>query len=280
MASKSRSWLREPVVHFVALGALLFGLHAVVAGPSEAEDPAGEPVVVSDAFLEGLRERHRQRSGAEARDADLVREYARDEVLYREAVRLGLDRGDPIVRRRLVRKMELFLRTTATVDEPTEAELAAYHQAHPGAYREPERASFELVHLSRDRRGDRLAQDARALLETLDGEAPADAGDPFLLGRRFTLQSPAQIRARLGPELAEAVGEGTDGEWAGPVLTNLGAFLVRVTERRPGRVAPLAEIRERVEADWMRESEDEAFERAVAELVERHGVVRVAEGAR
>ncbi|MEQ8719724.1 MAG: peptidylprolyl isomerase [Sandaracinaceae bacterium] len=267
-----RRWIREPALHFAALGAALFLLHGALAPPEPADDGV-TPIVVSDAFLEGLRERHRQRAGSDAEDEALIAEYARDEALHREALRLGLDRGDTIVRRRLIQKMELLLRAMAEPGPETleRDALAAYLAAHPERYRAPDRASFELVWFSRDRRPDAEA-DARQALARAELTPPE--GDPFLLGSRFDDQTREQTRTRLGPALADAAFTAPVGRWSGPFTTTRGVFALHVERREPGALPALDEVRAAVSRDARREATEEATRRAVSALVERYGVER------
>lgn len=263
----AQRWMREPALHFALLGAALFAAHAALVAPEEDAD-ATTPIVISDAFLEGLRERHRRRAGSDAEDEALIAEYARDEALHREALRLGLDRGDAIVRRRLIQKMELLLRAMAEPEALGDDALAAHLEANQAAYRAPDRASFTLAWFSRDQRDD-AESDARAALA-----AEAPEGDPFLLGSRFEGRTRRDVRGRLGPELAGAAFSAPIGRWSGPVLTSRGVFLIRVDAREEGRPATLDEAREAVARDARREAADRALQRAVSTLVERYGVER------
>lgn len=263
-----RRWLREPALHFVVLGAGLFALHAAVAEPEETTERA--PIVISEDYLEGLRARHRRRAGRDADDDALVAAYARDEALHREALRLGLDRGDAIVRRRMVQKMELLLRTTSAPAPPSDEAIAAFHAAHPERYRAAETLDLELRWFSRDRRADAEA-DARAAIAS-----GAPVGDPFLLGDRFEGLDRAQARTRLGPALAEAAFEATGDGWVGPIATPRGVFALRVTARRPGRRLPLSEVRAQVARDVAEAAEERAFTEAVDALVAEYRVERPA----
>jgi peptidyl-prolyl cis-trans isomerase C len=136
------SLLREPLVHFVVLGTALFLLYARVA-----PEPAHE-IVVPASLVQGLvrdAERRTGRTPTPAEAEAMVERWIDDEVRYREALALGLDRGDLIVRRRLVQKMDFLLAGSTPVPAPTDAELAAWLAAHPDQYAAPDRLSFEHV---------------------------------------------------------------------------------------------------------------------------------------
>jgi len=266
-APRVKRLLREPLLHFVAIGGLLFVL---LRSP---EAPAGPtPIVVSDSFVEGLAREEERRTGhaprTDAERGNLVARHLRDEVLFREARRLGLDQGDPIVRRRLIQKMEFLLQSAADAEEPTDEELRAFLAERD--FRRPERRAFEHVFFSRDRREDPVAR-ARAAL----ADAAATDGDPFVLGRRFGLRSETAVGGRLGAPFAEFVfATPADGEWHGPIESTYGAHLVRVLQIEEARDATLDEARPEVVAAWRDEARAESLERAVQELLSRYPVVR------
>lgn len=265
-----RRWLKEPLIHFAVLGAGLFALHARVA-----PEPANR-IVVAASFVDALRREHAQRTGAPPtpdEERGLIERFVEEEILYREAVALGLDRGDPIVRRRLAQKMSFLAEDTAAASEPTDAELDAFLAAHADRYREPERASFRHVFASRDRRGAAAEGDARRLLDDLRGGAdPASIGDPFLQGSSFARRSPADIEAVFGPAFAAAVRAAPTGSWSGPFASSFGAHAVLVTEREPAATPKLATLRARVRQDYLDERRTSAAKTAALRLRPRYSV--------
>lgn len=248
---------------FAILAALIFVLHRALGG-----DPsAGErTVVVSARYLEGRLAEQRAR-GAETDLETIEAAWIREEVLVREARRLRLDEGDPIVRRRLASKMELLLEASADVPEPTETELRAALAANE-RYHAPARVRFEHVFFA-SHRADAIA-DARAALPS---PAP-DLGDPFPLGRAIGPRTARELAGQFGPAFASAVEEAPLGEWTGPVESGFGAHLVRVTERRPGTTPAVDTVRDRVRADLLRERREAARERAIEALIADHQLVR------
>lgn len=250
-----RRWSKEPALHFAAIGLGLFLLHARVSPPERAR------VVVSAAFVDGLVQEQRERGGpppSPAERAALIDRYVDEELLFREALALGLDRGDPIVRRRLVQKMELVGDGAAPLPEPSEAELQAWLDAHADRFREPPRTSFEHVFLSRDRRGESLADDARKLAAELrSGTEPSRAGDPFVQGRAFSRRSEQEIASVFGASFAASLASLPQGTWSDPIRSSFGEHLVRVEERREGHVASLASVRERVREEWVRDQREQ-----------------------
>src|SRR5690606_18321642 len=237
------------------LAGLIFALHHTLGGAATTDE---RTLVVSPRYLEGLLAERRAR-GLDA-DLDAIEAaWIREEVLVREARRLRLDEGDPIVRRRLASKLERLLEASADVAEPTEAELRAALAANE-RYHAPARVRFEHVFFARDR-GDALG-DARAALPS---PAP-DAGDPFALGRVIGPLPARDLSGRFGPAFARAVDAASLGAWTGPIESAFGAHLVRVTERRPGATPALESVRDRVRADLLRERGEAARERAIEAL--------------
>lgn len=264
--------LREPLIHFAALGSALFVIYDP-ALPAGAEDR----IAVDAAFVEGLRREHEQRTGRPPtadEERGLIERFVEEEMLYREAVAMGLDRGDPIVRRRLIQKMGFLAEDLAAIDEPTDAELEAYRSAHAARYRDPERTSFRHVFVSRDRRGEGAEEDARRLLEELQkGADPGALGDPFVRGASFARRSAAEIEAVFGRGFADAVSAAPIDAWSGPFVSSYGAHLVRVSERAPAAAPALASVRARVRQDLLDERRANAQKAAIERLRKRYRVV-------
>ncbi len=239
---------RDPALHVVALGAALFAVDAWRRrGAADVR-----AVVVPAAYVRAARGELTRRLGRAPTRAELRGEvdgFVREEILYREALALGLDRGDVIVRRRLVQKMESLAEDLAAPAPPTEAALAAYLRAHAARYADPGRVSFRHVFLDRGRRGARLDADARAALDALRGGADV-AGDPFALGDAFADEGADRVARAFGEDFARAL-EATpaDAVWCGPLASRHGAHLVRVSARTPGALPPVDRVRERVAAD-------------------------------
>jgi hypothetical protein len=263
--------LREPLLHFALLGAALFWLyHAVV--PRETT----HTIRLSAADVDALRLDHRRRVGGEATPAEeqaLVARFVDDEIMYREALALGLDRGDIIVRRRMLQKMEFLMDGLHPIPEPSDAELQAYADAHADRYRTPARVSLTHVFVGRDRHGDRAQEVAEAArTELLAGADPATLGDPFLRGRVLRGQTEQDLGGIFGPAFARAAMTLPLGEWSRPVTSSYGLHVVQVSKRSEAEVPALARIRAAVRQDWANEQRTAVRQKALAELRDRYEV--------
>jgi PPIC-type PPIASE domain len=252
--------LREPLLHFVVLGTGLFVLFGVVG---ESADERPDRIVVSQAKIEnlaGLFERTWRRPPTQAEIDGLIADHVKEEILYREALALGLERDDIVIRRRLRQKMEFISEDVARPAEPTEGELQAFLAEHADRFREPWRVSFAQVYLSPDRRGEDAWGDAERLLVALDtGRSdPAAAGDPFLLEQDYRELATQDVERLFGGAFAGQVAELPVGRWSGPVESGYGLHLVLVRERKPARLPDLDEVRDAVANEWRAVRQEEA----------------------
>jgi hypothetical protein len=196
---------------------------------------------------------------------------ATDERLFQRALELGMERSDPVVQRRLIDRVQAIVRAGVRARPIDEAELAAHYEATTERWREPPLLDLTHVYLSRDKRGEDTAEDARRLIEKLRREqiAPEDApalGDPFLSGHRLRGATPPRIVSRLGPEFEAGVRDAPIQTWVGPIESAFGAHAVWIHARQPSRLPPLEEIRERVVEDWIEAESREALREHVARL--------------
>jgi hypothetical protein len=255
--------LREPLIHFVALGAVLFLVYAVASDVFTPD--ASRRIEITESNIQLLAEtwqRQWQRPPTEEELRGLVQARVREEVLYREALAVGLDQNDVVVRRRMVQKMELLSQDLALLADPTDQELQAFFQERQEEYRVPPRISFSHVYFNPDRRGAAVEEDARrALAELRAGAQPPqrapELGDRFMLQYDYARLSPAEVQQQFGSRFAEALFELEQG-WHGPIASGYGLHLVNVGERVESRIPQYAEIRERLVTDYNRMRSDRA----------------------
>jgi len=268
-----RTLLREPLLHFLVLGAALFVLFRF-APTSNRGGSGGEPseIVVTSGQIDHIIDvfsKTRRRPPSPAELKGLVDDHVLGEVLYREAIALGLDQGDTIIRRRLRQKME-FLADDLAEGEASEEELGAFLKQHPERFRDEAKSTFEHI-VFRPGSG----QHAERLLEKLKAGETVDvatAGDPVPLPASFEAAREGEIRAQFGDRFTEQLAELGLGVWRGPVESPYGRHLVRVRERVPGRVPELGEIRAVVEREWLAQRRQAAQDAWFRELRSRYVV--------
>lgn len=265
---------RDPLVHFLAAGALIFALDGWRGGEEPGAQEARR-IVVPVAQVERLAKLWQRTWGRPPSEAELqgaVRDHIRDEIYAREARRLGLDTDDTVIRRRLRQKMEFFLHAQADARQPQADELAAFHRAHQERYTAPAAFSFTQIPLgAADEHAPERAARARARL--MAGADPARLGTRLALPRRMEMAAADEVARAFGTGFAEALKDAPPGQWHGPVRSGLGVHLVRLEAHRPARPLALEDARAAVlrdwQAQWRKEAEAAAFEalRAGYEIV-------------
>jgi parvulin-like peptidyl-prolyl isomerase len=261
------SLVREPLVHFLVLGALVFAVDAWMR-----PDAASNTIVVSEATVERLRSGYERRHGA-APDGEqtqrLIDAHIREEVLYREGLALGLHKSDPIVRRRMVQATEFLTEDLAPLEEPKDKELKAYLDEHSEAYRKPARVSLQHIYFS----GEEAKARAEAALETVRGPSETDdIGDAFVHGSSVRHADQGKLSQMFGEAFAERVLQLEPGTWSEPIASSYGAHLVYVDEKMPAGAPTLDEVRHEVRADWRTEAREEANREAIERLREGYDV--------
>lgn len=267
-----RRLLKDPLVHFLAVGAVLFGLLAL--GGGDAQDPQRiriDAAQVRETLEAATILQGREPTPAELRE--LVEPLIREEVLYREALALGLDENDDEVRRRLVEKMSYLTEDLADPEPPSEAALREFFESNPELFRIPERVTFDQLFFSPRTRGESLAADVDAALEALGGGAdPAGLGDSTPLRDRFVEAPREQVRVLFGEPFTDAVFAAEPNSWIGPFESDFGLHLVRVVTHEPARLPELDEVEAQARERYAVARRAEANERAFAEIRARYEV--------
>ena len=249
--------LREPLLHFVLIGAALFLLYGLL---NRGQSDAPREIVISEARVDALAENFAtvwMRPPTAVELKGLIDDYVAEEVYYREAVAMGLDQDDTVIRRRLRQKMEFISEDVAAATEPTDAQLQAYLEQQADKFALPSTLTFQQAYLSAERRGEAVRADAEKLLAELQaGRGPADpaeAGDATLLPATMEAASPQVIANAFGEEFARQIDEAPVGQWSGPIESGFGLHLVKVDERVAASAPSLAEIRPIVLREWQSE---------------------------
>jgi parvulin-like peptidyl-prolyl isomerase len=241
--------LREPLLHFVVIGAVLFAVTALRQKQTEHAEiriTAGEVAQLA-AFWETQAQRRPTAQELQA----LIEERIDEEVLAREAVRLGLDRDDVIVRRRLAQKMAFVSDDLAVVAEPEENVLREYFAAHREAYTTPDLYALRHVYLNPDRHETLDADAQRALQKLARGANANEVGDPFMLPLELADVSRDDIARDFGSYFADAVTGSTPGSWSGPVRSPFGVHLVKLESHTPPSTPNFADVRDRVREAYL-----------------------------
>ena len=261
--------LREPLTHFAGIGlVLVLGVSVVKA--------VRQPVIRIDSEelsqLIIYWELQMQRPPSKDEIRGIVRERVDEEILSREALRLGLDRNDMIIRRRLAQKMSFATEDLAEAVEPTDAELRTLYNAHPGDYAAPPRMTLRHIFFSDDRAaGDARGAATRALVQLQQGRTDI-AGDPFVLALTYADISPEALDKDFGPDFARAAAAARLGDWTGPVRSAYGWHVLQVEARNPAQVAPFAEVRTRVREAWLAQRRESMNAASLEKLRKRYRI--------
>jgi hypothetical protein len=269
-------WWQEPLVHFLAIGALLFlAFNWWVpggVGSSRIVITPGQMDAITAAFA-----RTWQRPPTDQEVKGLLDEYLREEIAAREAVALGLDRDDTVIRRRLRQKFEFAAEDAIDATPPTDAELQAWLDAHPATFTQDAQLSFLQVFLNPQRRGGSLEDDARRLRDALSKPgAPASieaAGDSVMLPHDIPRSARTDVAQQFGQGFADALLTVPVRTWTGPIRSGYGMHLVFVRERQAGRLAPLAEIRPLVEREFTADRRQRHMDALYAAQLGRYRIV-------
>lgn len=265
--------LREPLLHFLLIGAALFATYRWLhpgedARPRIVVTPAQAALIVAQ--FEGTWQRPPSREELQG----LVDAWVRDEILYREGQALGLARDDPVVKRRVRQKYEVISEELTARNAPSDADLVAYLEANADAFRRPGRVTFEQVLIaSQGSVANVSAAAAAARTALVKGADPARVGRPTMLPPREDDVALDRVARDFGEKFAVALESLPIGRWEGPVASGFGVHLVRVSARTPGAVPPLADIRPAVAREWESAQRRGALESQFRALRNRYEVV-------
>jgi hypothetical protein len=288
--SRRAQLLKEPLLHFLFIGAVLFAAYAWLnrdgggAGTPQVRLAANDVSWLKETFA-----LERQRPPDEAELRDLVRDFVKETLLARQAQELGLDKDDIVVRRRLAQKMTFLLQDNSRRAEPSDDDLRRLYEAQrsqaPGSQVQGNQAgsqtlftrpriSFTQIFFNRDQRADAAADARQALQQLSRPDAPVgDLGDRVAVKSEFRNADERAVANQLGAKFAAKVFELEPGSWQGPIESSQGLHLVRISERTPGELRPFDQIRDQLVEMWQAQSQREAEERTFVELLKKYQVV-------
>lgn len=270
-----RRWLREPLLHFVAIGLALSAATSLYQHYTDARR-----IVLTPEHVAQLANIYKLQFGREPDERTLqalIDRDTRDEVLYREGRAMGLDEDDLVVRRRVIQKMQFFTEGLNPPAEPTDAQLQAYFLAHSSRYTEPPRVTFSHVYFatgSDEASARARAERVKAGLADSVARAP-ERGDPFPDAYDYSNLDAEQLQRLFGPTpIADVLRDQGAGRWIGPVQSAYGLHLVRVSARSTLQRVALGQVRERVRTDYLLDAQAQSNQLALARLASRYTVIR------
>ncbi len=261
--------LREPLLHFLFLGGLLLAVNAYVQRGRGGVESSRQIYLTLDDLraMDVYFQSQWRRQPTPEEFRALVESKVREEVLYREALALGLDKDDTIVKRRMAQKMQFLAEDVAAAHEPTTAELKAWFERNGDKFTLPGRVTFRHLYFSVDRRGQHARDDAVRALEKLAGQ-PEDAkgaaalADPFMFQDYYGDRTPEALAKEFGPGFAQTVFRLKTGLWQGPVESGYGWHLVFVDANIPGRLPAFEEVESEVKTAWLGVQKADAWQKA------------------
>ena len=278
--ARLRQLLREPLVHFLVVAMALFAVYRVMNPQAEGVYPSSQ-IVLTASDLDQLRIvwlAQGRPAPTPEQMRNLVEAKVREEILYREALALGLDKDDTIVKRRLAQKMEFLAEDLSGIEEPSSEELKTWFEANAQRFALPPRVSFRHLYFSFDRRGEGTQTAAETALATLAGK-PRDAADGAALADPFMFQDSygdrpfSQIATQFGPKFARALFALKPGSWQGPIESGYGWHLIWIDSLTPSRVPAFEEIEPTVKSAWVADQRKEAKRKMFDAMRARYRVV-------
>ena len=271
--------LRAPLLQFFLLGALLLLAYRALKPPPKTQ------ITLTAEALAGFEKDFQRRHGRPPSDAERQAQresYLDSEVLYREALSRHLDRGDVIIRRRLIQKMDFVL--DALVEEeaaPLSSQaLSEFYAQHAERYRQPARFSLVQVFVAASppttmvQHTEPLTRAQVIRQRLLRGAEPSSLGDPFIRGTQFREQSESELAAIFGQTFAASVAALPIGAWSEPIASSYGLHLVLLTATTPQQQPALPSVRARVESDLRDERRQQARRDLLRTLRKSYRVVQ------
>jgi len=271
--------LREPLLHFLLLGAALFAIYEYRQRGAGGAEPAYQITLTSNDVQQLATafeaQQHRPPSSAELNS--LVENKVAEEVLYREALAMGLDKDDTVVKARMAEKMQFLGEDVSGVHEPTTAELKAWFDKHTDQFATPSRASFRHLYFSTDRRGQAALGDAEKALpklasESKDSKVASSLADSFMFQDYYTDYPLEELTNEFGPQFAPALAKLKPGSWQGPIESTHGWHLVFLDTITPTRTPEFAEIESEVKTAWLADEREQAWRNAYEAMRAKYSV--------
>jgi peptidyl-prolyl cis-trans isomerase C len=280
LAINVKGLLREPLVHFLLIGLALFAVYAALQrGPGHKG--TSYLIELTEDDLRQLQIGFTAQWGrppTKQEIAGLVKSKVREEILYREALALGLDKEDTIVKRRMAQKMEFLGEDVSNLREPRQEELRAWYEKNSQQFVLPSLVTFHHLYFSPDKRGAKAREDAAQVLRKIAGkaeESPATAklADRFMFQDYYADRSREQLANVFGTNFAHSVFELKSGSWQGPIESGYGWHLIWIDAARSGRTPAFEEVEPEVKTAWLADQKAIEWEKAYAKMRAKYDVV-------
>jgi len=268
--------LREPLLHFLLIGTALFLLYQWTG---ERPDASSTEIVVTAGQIQHAVSGFEMTWGrppSEIETDQIIDEIVRDEVYYREALTMGLDKNDDGIRARMRSKLEFLSQDVSAIEDPSDETLRAFMEAHPDDYPAEPQIAFRQVFLSLNGSAAEINARINRLREQLaSGDAGVDAaslGDESELSFAYELTPMDEIKRKFGRQFAQTIAKLEPGQWSGIIESEQGLHFVNVSERKEGGLANLADVHELVKMAWLEERREEVQEQAYERMREKYTV--------
>jgi hypothetical protein len=271
---KMKKFYKEPLLHFLIIGSLIFVLFSIVN--KDEIDVSGNKIVVTAAEIERLSanwSKNWNRPPTETELKGLVESYIKEEVYYREALALGLDQNDTILRRRLMQKMEFLSNDLAELNQPDESALNKYFLDNEDKYELPPRVSFTHIYFSLDKRGAKVVEDAKSVLTGLNALRAPELGDTFMMQYDFVQETPFEVERLFGKGFTEELFTLETNTWQGPIESGYGLHLVRISKKVDSGMPELASVVGKVRTDLMFEQRKKMNKEIYEKFKQRYEIV-------
>ena len=275
-----KRWLREPLLHFVLIGLVLFAAYTYINGGRSGTESPRQIVLSLDALqtMTAYFQSQWRRPPTAQEFQALVEDKIKEEVLYREGLVMGLDKDDTIVKRRMAQKVQFLAEDVASAHEPSTAELKAWFEKNTDKFALPSRYSFRHIYFSPDKRGKNAHEDAAQALARIarqpeDSALITQVADRFMFQDYYGDRTPSAIAKEFGPQFAVAIEKLKPGSWQGPIESGYGWHLVFVDTVIPGRIPAFDEVESDVKTAWLNDQKAQAWQKAYQTMRAKYTVL-------
>jgi len=274
-----RRIFKEPLVHFLFLGGLIFFMASFVYNKNFK---AERTIVISNEKIGNIIRLYAVTAGAPPNKTQLdamIEDYIREEIFYRESLKMRLDKDDEIIRRRLSQKMEFLQSDLSVVTPPSQKQLEDFYHSHPGNFRDSGEVSFTHIYFSADKNDaeevQKRALAVKAKLMNSNKTRAPELGDPFSLQFDYTGQNKLDIVQLFGQKpIEDSLFESPLNQWIGPVESGYGWHLIRINERKQSRIPPFESIKDKVRDDYIASMKDSLNKVAFEKLKSKYTIQR------